>query len=189
MVQTDVRYADPHGPPNPSQLCARLLKGTQNMWYCSNGYPRDLICDPCEQSVGQDALRSDLWRCNLCRNCNLMNSHIPAVSLGAQSNTDAQPVVTKHQAEMYCCKYCSKHAKRMGARSVLFDVMDGMAGTDAASSGKYGTAFQERTLGSKLHRAFMSEVGEEMCQAEVAHHANRCPEYFCSRPEKQAHFY
>ena len=28
-----------------------------------------------------------------------------------------------------------------------------------------------------------------MCQAEVAHHANKCPEYLCSRPEKHVHFY
>ena len=26
-------------------------------------------------------------------------------------------------------------------------------------------------------------------QAEVAHHANRCPQYFCSRPQKQIHLY
>ena len=42
-------------------------------------------------------------------------------------------------------------------------------------------------LGTKLHRAFMAEVGEEVCQAEVAHHANKSPEYLCSRPEKHVH--
>ena len=35
----------------------------------------------------------------------------------------------------------------------------------------------------------MAEVGEETCQAEVGHYANRGPEYFCSRPEKHVHFY
>ena len=35
----------------------------------------------------------------------------------------------------------------------------------------------------------MNEVGEEMCQAEVAHHANKGPEYLCSRPEKHIYFY
>ncbi len=35
----------------------------------------------------------------------------------------------------------------------------------------------------------MAEIGEEMCQAEFAHHANKCPEYFCSRPEKNVHLY
>jgi len=30
---------------------------------------------------------------------------------------------------------------------------------------------EESKLGTRLHRAFMGEVGEEMCQAEVAHHA------------------
>ncbi len=85
---------------------------------------------------------------------------------------------------MYACKYCSKHLKNMGARSVLFEVLDDMQQKDKAGKDKYGDTYEERTLGGKLHRAFMAEVGEEMCQAEVAHHANRCPEYFCSRPEK-----
>ena len=44
----------------------------------------------------------DLWRCHLSRNCCLMNSHMPVVSFGGQSNTDAQPIATKKQAEMYC---------------------------------------------------------------------------------------
>ena len=65
------------------------------MWYCTNGYPRDLVLNPDEQSVAQDALRPDLWRVGLCRNCQLMNCHMPLVSVGMQSNTDAQPVPTK----------------------------------------------------------------------------------------------
>ena len=100
----DFHYPDPCGPPNPSQPCARLMKGTSNMWYCSSGYPRELVCEICHQAVAQDEMRPDLWRCNLLRNCPVMNSHIPAVNLGMQSNTDAQGVCTKHQAEMYCCK-------------------------------------------------------------------------------------
>ena len=60
----DFHYPDPLGPPNPSQPCAKLLKGTLNMWYCSNGYPRDLVLEPQEQTVAQDALRPDLWRVN-----------------------------------------------------------------------------------------------------------------------------
>jgi len=59
MVRTehmhDFHYPDPNGPPNPSQPCARLLKGTLNMWYCGNGYPRDLVREPCDQSVAQEA--------------------------------------------------------------------------------------------------------------------------------------
>ena len=98
----DFHHPDPLGPPNPSQSCARLLKGTSNMWYCGNGYPKDMVCQPCDQSIAQDALRPDLWRCNLCRNCQVMNTHIPAISFGCQSNTDAQPIATKKQAEMYC---------------------------------------------------------------------------------------
>ena len=132
----DFHYPDPLGPPNPSQPCAQLLKGTTNMWYCKNGYPRDLISDPMEQSVAQDALRPELWRCNLCRNCPLMNSHIPMVTIGTQSNTDAAGVVTRHQAEMYCCKYCSKHGKRVGQRNVLYEVMEDLERKDNAAWGK-----------------------------------------------------
>ena len=185
----DFHFPDPCGAPNPSQPCAKLLKGTLNMWYCANGYPRDLVREPCEQSVAQDALRPDLWRVGLCRNCQLMNCHMPLASVGTQSNTDAQPVPTKNQAEMYCCKYCSKHLKNSGARSALFDVLDDMELKDKAGKEKYGDSYEERKLGGKLHRAFMAEIGEEMCQAEVAHHANRCPEYLCSRPERSVHLY
>ena len=185
----DFHYPDPLGPPNPAQPCARLLKGTLNMWYCSNGYPRDEVFDTCDRSVAQDALRPDLWRCNLCRNCPVMNSHMPLATVGCQSNTDGQPVVTKHQSEMYCCKYVSKHSKRLGTRAALFDVIDDMERKDASAKEKFGDDFEQSKLGSKLHRTFMAEIGEEMCQSEVAHHANRCPEYFCSRPEKQVHVY
>ena len=97
----DFHYPEPKGPPNPSQPCARLMKGTKDVWYCANGYPRDVVCQPCDQSIAQDAMRKELWRCHLCRNYTLMNCHIPAVSFFNQSNTDGQPVVTKHQAEMY----------------------------------------------------------------------------------------
>ena len=38
-------------------------------------------------------------------------------------------------------------------------------------------------------KAFMAEIGEEMCQAEVAHHANRIPEFFVSRRVKNVHLY
>ena len=159
------------------------------MWYCANGYPRDVVSKPCEQSVAQDEMRKDLWRCNLVRNCNLMNNHSPAVCLFCQSNTDAQAVVTKHQAEMYLCKYCAKHHKNPGARSTLFDVLDDMDSKDKSVRSKFGTTATETTLGSKLHKTFMAEIGEEMCQAEVAHHANKCPEYLCSRPVKYVHLY
>ena len=72
----------------------------------------------------------DLWRCHLSRNCRLMNSHMPVVSFGCQSNTDAQPIATKKQAEMYCCKYVSKHHKNRGAAHAIFDIMDKMEAKD-----------------------------------------------------------
>ena len=185
----DFHHPDPLGPPNPSQSCARLLKGTSNMWYCGNGYPKDMVRQPCDQSVAQDALRPDLWRCNLCRNCRVMNSHIPAVSFGNQSNTDGQPIATKRQAEMYCCKYCTKHHKNLGARSALYDIVDNMNLKDQDGREKQGENWEDAKLGGQLHKAFMAEIGEEMCQAEVAHHANRIPEFFISRRVKNVHMY
>ena len=92
----DFHYPAPLGPPNPSQPCAQLMKGTLNMWYCGNGYPRDLVQQPRERSVAQDVVRNDLWRVNLCRNCQLMNPHMPIATFVLQSNTDATPVATRH---------------------------------------------------------------------------------------------
>ena len=64
-----------------------------------------------------------------------------------------------------------------------------MARKDACAREANGDTFEESKLGAKLHRVFMAEVGEEVSQTEAAHHANRCPEYFCSRPERYAHLY
>ena len=72
---------------------------------------------------------------------------------------------------------------------MLFDVLDDMMTKDGNAKDKFGEEFVEAKLGSKLHRSFMGEIGEEMCQAEVAHHANNGPEYFCSRPEKHVAFW
>ena len=90
---------------------------------------------------------------------------------------------------MYCCKYCSKQKTRRNQSAVLYEVLDEMEQKDNHSWDKFGDEYQESKLGSKLHRAFMAEIGEEMCQCEVAHHANRGPEYLCSRPEKYVHLY
>ena len=147
------------------------------MWYCGNGYPRDLVRQPCDRSVAQDAIRPDLWRVNLCRNCQLTNPHMPLATVAMQSNTDSTPVVTRHQAEMYCCKYCSKYGKGKGQKNGLYDLIDDMERKDALAKERYGEDFVQSTLGNKIHKAFMSEVGMEMCQAEVAHHVNKCPEY------------
>ena len=65
----DFHYPDPGAPPNPSQSCAQLQKGTLNMRHCKEGFPKDLVCEPCERSVAQDVHRPELWRCSLCRNC------------------------------------------------------------------------------------------------------------------------
>ena len=56
-----------------------------------------------------------------------MNPHCPFISLAAASNDDVSPVVTKHQAEMYLCKYSTKKIQSLGARATLFDVLPGAA--------------------------------------------------------------
>ena len=75
----DFHYPHPTGPPNPSQPCARLLKGTKDMWYCANGYPRDVVSQISDQNIAQDAVRKELWRCHLCRNYTLMNCHLTSI--------------------------------------------------------------------------------------------------------------
>ena len=43
-------YPDPHGPPASSQPCASLLKGTSNMYFCKNGYPRVLVVEAAQET-------------------------------------------------------------------------------------------------------------------------------------------
>ena len=147
----DFHYPDPLGPPNPAQPCAQLLKGTLNMWYCGNGYPRQLVCEPCDRSVAQDALRPDLWRVNLCRNCPVTNPHMPLVPFAMQSNSDSTPVATRHQAEMYCCKYCSKYTKGKGQTCVLSEVFDDMKRRDEIARERHPDTYDASKLGGKLH--------------------------------------
>ena len=98
--------------------------------------------------------------------------------------------MTKHQAEMYCCKYCAKHVKRAGQRDAIYDIVDEMDNADTHAAGKFGEENYEcAKLGGKLHKTFMAEVGDEFCQAEVAHLANGSPEYLCSRREKHVCLY
>ena len=71
----------------------------------------------------------------------------------------------------------------------MYVVLDDMERKDEHGKETYGDEYVPSKLGAKLHRAFMAEVGEEMCQAEVAHHANKAPEYLCSRPAKFVYLY
>ena len=114
---------------------------------------------------------------------------MPLVAFAMQSNSDATPVATRHQAEMYCCKYCSKYTKGKGHKCALYEIIDEMERRDAIGQEKNPQDYEDTRLGSKLHRAFMAEIGVEMCQAEVAHHINRSPEYFISREIKRVHIY
>ena len=110
-----------------------------------------------------------------------MNSHMPAVSFGIQSNTGAQPIATKRQAEMYCCMACPKHHTGIGARKVLYDIVDNLSLKDLDGRDKHGEEWEHAKIGGHIHNAFMAETGDQMCQAEVAHHANRIPQFFVSR--------
>ena len=65
-------------------------------------------------------------------------------------------------------------------RPTLFDVVVDMKKKDSSAHEKYGEGFVESQLGAKLHRTFMAEIGEEMCQSEVAHHANKPQEILVS---------
>ena len=40
----------------------------------------------------------------------------------------------------------------------------------------YASASGSQSSNDKLHMAFMAEVGDEMCQPEIAHIANSSPE-------------
>lgn len=184
----DYHYPDPNGPPNPSQPCAVLMKGTSNMFYCKNGYPRDIILSPSFCMVKQDAMRPDLWRVHLERNCPTMNSHQPVATVGNQANTDKSGVLTRNQVDTYLTKYCTKPSGNYGCKNVLYDVYDDMLKRDARIDDDKEEEGKAK-LGPKMHKAFMAEAGAEMCQAEVAHYANGCPEYLCSRPVKDVHFY
>ena len=114
---------------------------------------------------------------------------MPVVSLFIQANTDGQPLTTKHKVEMYLCKYCTKKKEQLGGSATLFDVLADMGQKNKAAASKSSVSEWYATLGTRMHKALMAEIGEEKCQAVVAHYANKCPEYFCSRPLKHIHNY
>ena len=49
---------------------------------------------------------------------------------------------------MYCCTYVSKHAKEMGMRATLLDVLDDMERKDASAKEKFEDTFEPSKLGS-----------------------------------------
>mgnify|MGYP001444406793 CR=1 FL=1 len=71
----------------------------------------------------------------------------------------------------------------------MYDIVDNLILKDQGGWEKQGENWEDAKLGGQLHKAFMAEIGEEMCQAEVAHHANNAPEYLLSRPEKHVSLY
>ena len=79
-----------------------------------------------------------------------MNTHCPLVALGLQSNSDAQPVLTRHQAEMYCCKYVSKHLKRWNQRGAIYEVLDTMDEKDKCAEAKCCAGFQPSQIGGSM---------------------------------------
>ena len=83
-------------------------------WYSSLDALLSPQCSPSSRLLGSFflGLNSRL----LC-----LNSHMPVVSFFNQAITDWQLVVTKHQAEIYPCKYCAKKKKHFRLR-VAFGV-------------------------------------------------------------------
>ena len=71
----------------------------------------------------------------------------------------------------------------------MYDIVDNLSLKEQAGRDKHGEEWEDAKLGGQIHKAFMAEIGEEMCQAEVAHHANRIPEFFVSRRVKNVHLY
>ena len=59
----------------------------------------------------------------------------------------------------------------------MLDIVDNLNPKDQDGREKQGENWQDAKLGGQLHKAFMAGTGEEMCQAEVAHHANRIPDF------------
>ena len=84
------------------------------------------------------------------RNCPVMNAHMPLATMACQSNTDAAGVLTRNQCDMYLCKYCAKHTKRLGQRSILYEVLDDMERKDEYGKETYGDEYEPSKLGAMV---------------------------------------
>ena len=103
-----------------------------------------------------------------------------AVSLEVQGDSDAHPARTEDQVAKYCLKYVSKVSKDDGIR-------DGETANNHRAKDILGDKFVEDVLGARMFQVFVAEIGNEVARSEVAHHAKRCPEFFCSRVLKRVY--
>ena len=90
---------------------------------------------------------------------------------------------------MYYIKYCTMHDKLVDDRFALYNIVDNMNLKDQDEWEKQNEYWEDAKFDGQLDKAFMAEISEEMCQAEVAHHANHIPEFFVSRRVKNVHLY
>ena len=66
-----------------------------------------------------------------------------------------------------------KSVVRHVSYGLKLDMYDDMSRKDTSAKENHGNYLMGGKLGPKIHRTFMPEVGEEVCQCEIAHHANK----------------
>ena len=83
------------------------------------------------------------------------------------------------------------HDKIVDDRFALYNIVDNMNLKDQDEWEKQNEYWEDAKFDGQLDKAFMAKISEEMCQAEVAHHANHIPEFFffVSRRVKNIHLY
>ena len=107
------------------------------------------------------------------------------VSKWNPNKEDAAEEKEEHVAynAMYCTKYCTMHDKIVDDRFALYNILDNMNPKDEDEWEKENEYWEDAKFDGQLDNAFMAEISEEMCHAEVTHHANRIPEFVLSRAE------
>lgn len=137
-------------------------QGEEAEWYDENGFPKDLVCQPYNQSVSQDALRPDPSQCNIWRSCLVINRHMPAISFSHPSSTNDHLIATKKQAERYCCIYFTKTHKHP-----LLSTIMSMERNDGQGHERRGHEWRDLTLDGHLARALMAAISDDMSQTEI----------------------
>ena len=112
------------------------------------------------------------------------------VSKWNPNKEDAAEEKEEHVAynAMYCTKYCTMHDKIVDDRFALYNILDNMNPKDEDEWEKENEYWEDAKFDGQLDKAFMPKFSEEMCQAEVAHHANHIPEFFCLAPSEERSF-
>ena len=82
-------------------------------------------------------------------------------SLGQSASARELPLPIKQpKARRFKASSRLETLNKYVATSGCYEVIDDMGRKDEAAKEKYGDAFEQSKLGGKLHRAFMSEIGE-----------------------------